>query len=293
MTHFKERYINPFTDYGFKRIFGEEPNKDLLLDFLNHLLKDEEGEIVDLSYTKAEQLGLADYSRKAIFDIYCVNKKGEHFIVEMQKAKQNYFKDRALFYSSFPIQKQAEKGNWNFKLKAVYTISILDFVFEEDKKDKDKYRYNVKLTDIDTCKTFYNKLTFIYLEMPKFVKTIDQIETPFDKWMYVLKNLSNLERMPSNIQNKIFDKLFSVAEIANFSIEQNQEYQDSLKGYRDYKNTVNTSHEEGKKEGIVEGKIAGVIEGKTAVARLMKLDGDSVDKIIRYTELTADDIEKL
>ena len=129
MTYLKERFINPFTDYGFKRLFGEEPNKDLLLDFLNQLLKEQEGEIVDLQYTNAEQLGLNKYERNAIFDIYCTNVKGEHFIVEMQKAEQDYFKDRALFYSSFPIQKQAKKGKWNFELKAVYTIAILDFIY--------------------------------------------------------------------------------------------------------------------------------------------------------------------
>jgi predicted transposase/invertase (TIGR01784 family) len=182
MNEFVEKYINPFTDYGFKRLFGEEPNKDLLLDFLNTLLRDEQGEIVELTYLKNEVLGHSGLDRKAVFDLYCTNDKGEKFIVKLQKTKQKFFKDRTLYYSTFPIREQAIKGSeWNFELKKVYLVAILDFVFEEDENEPEKYRYNVKLSDIETCKVFYDKLTFIYLEMPKFNKTIDELETRFEK----------------------------------------------------------------------------------------------------------------
>jgi predicted transposase/invertase (TIGR01784 family) len=106
MTEFAEKYINPFTYYGFKKLFGEEPNKDLLLDFLNELLKEEQGQITDLTYLKTEHLGDSDIDRKAIFDLYCENEKGEKFIVELQKSKQNFFKDRTVYYSTFPIREQ-------------------------------------------------------------------------------------------------------------------------------------------------------------------------------------------
>jgi hypothetical protein len=192
MNEFVEKYINPFTDYGFKRLFGEEPNKDLLLDFLNTLLRDEQGEIVELTYLKNEVLGHSGLDRKAVFDLYCTNDKGEKFIVKLQKTKQKFFKDRTLYYSTFPIREQAIKGSeWNFELKKVYLVAILDFVFEDDESEPEKYRYNVKLSDIETHKVFYDKLTFIYLEMPKFNKTIDELENRFEKWMYVLKNLPN------------------------------------------------------------------------------------------------------
>ena len=195
MTVFKEKYINPFTDYGFKRLFGEEPNKDLLLDFLNELLKEKEGNIVEISYLPTEKLPIALGDRRAIYDLYCKNEKGEYFIVEMQKAEQKYFKDRTIFYSTFPIQEQARnKGkNWNFKLKQVYTIGILDFEFEEDKDFPYKYHYEAKLYESEIKKVFYDKLTYIYLSMPKFNKTLDELETRFDKWLYVLNgnNLRN------------------------------------------------------------------------------------------------------
>ena len=281
MTDFAEKYINPFTDYGFKRLFGEEPNKDLLLDFLNVLLRGEEGEIKDLTYLKGEQLGTSEVDRKAIFDLYCENEKGEKFIVELQKTKQSFFKDRTLYYSTFPIREQAKRADWNYELKAVYTVAILDFVFDEDKHQPNKYRYDIKLTDIETKKVFYDKLTFIYLEMPKFNKTIDELETRFDKWLFVLRNLNKLERVPDKLREQIFDKLFEIAEIAKFTPAQVQSYEDSLKYYRDLKNSLDTA----KKEGFEEGKIE--------VAKGMLKDDESLVKIAKYTGLSIAQIEQI
>jgi predicted transposase/invertase (TIGR01784 family) len=264
MTYLTEKYINPFTDFGFKKLFGEEVNKDLLLDFLNELLQGEQGKIVDLTYLKNEQLGRSELDRRAIFDIYCQNEKGEKFIVELQKSKQNFFKDRTLYYTTFPIIEQAGKANWNFELKAVYTIAILDFVFDEDKNNPDKFRYDVKLTDIETKKVFYDKLTFIYLEMPKFKKTVDELETRFEKWLYVLRNLNRLNNIPDKLRESIFEKLFEAAEIAKFTPTQIQNYEDSLKYYRDLNNVVDTAREEGIKEGLKAGKEEGIKEGLKA-----------------------------
>ncbi|MEA3452072.1 MAG: Rpn family recombination-promoting nuclease/putative transposase [Bacteroidota bacterium] len=257
MAEFREKYINPFTDYGFKRLFGEEPNKDLLLDFLNELLKKEQGKITDLQYLKNENLTNTELNRKAIFDLYCTNEKGEKFIVELQKSKQKFFKDKTVYYSTFPIQEQAKIGSeWNFELNKVYTIAILDFVFEEDKKDIEKYRYDVKLTDIETNKIFYDKLMFIYLEMPKFNKTEKELKTRFDKWLFVLKNLHKLDRIPDDLKENIFEKLFETSEIAKFNKEEYQAYEDSLKYYRDLKNSIDyakeVAHKKGRKEKNIE-----------------------------------------
>jgi len=258
MSEFAERYINPFTDYGFKRLFGEEPNKDLLLDFLNELLSAEQGRILDLTYLKSEHLGSSALDRKAIFVLYCENERGEKFIVELQKSKQNFFKDRTVYYSTFPIREQAKRADWDYELKAVYTVAILDFVFDADKNEPKKFRYDVKLSDIETKKIFYDKLTFIYLEMPKFNKTVDELETRFDKWLYVLRNLNRLDRVPDKFREQIFDKLFETAEIAKFTPEQVRSYEDSLKNYRDLKNSLDTARFEGKEEA--EQKLLPLIE---------------------------------
>lgn len=103
--------------------------------------------IVDLNFKNTEQLGQTDADRKAIYDIYCENESGEKFIVELQKAKQNYFRKRTIYYSTFPIREQAEKGEWNYNLKAVYCVGILDFIFDdyESEPEKSEVVHTIKL----------------------------------------------------------------------------------------------------------------------------------------------------
>jgi len=277
----KEKYINFFTDFGFKKLFGTEFNKPILIDFLNELLSSEAGVITDLTFLSTEQLGRSQFDRRAIFDIHCKNEAGEYFIVELQKAKQNYFKDRSVYYSTFPIQQQAEKGEWNFKLKAVYTIGILDFIFDEDKTDNDVFHHEVKMVDIKTQKIFYDKLTYIYLEMPKFQKSEDELESHFEKWLFVLKNLHKLTNRPAKLQEKIFSQLFEQAEIAQFDDKEYEAYEESLKEYRDLKNSLDTAFDDGEYSKALE------------VAKNMRLEGLADDLIFKMTGLNPTDLEKL
>jgi predicted transposase/invertase (TIGR01784 family) len=241
-----------------------------------------------LTYLKSIQLGRSEEDRKAIFDLHCENEKGEKFIVEMQKTKQTYFKDRALYYSTFPIVQQAVQGDWNYELKAVYTIAILDFVFNEDKNDIDKYKYDVMLTDIETYKIFYDKLKFVYLEMPKFTKELDELETRFDKWMYVLKNLKRLDNIPDKLREKIFEKIFKAAEIAKLSKEEYEQYIVSLNAYRDLKNSLDTARDEGEAIGEAKGKIEKAIE----IALKLLEKGMSIEDISDCTGLPQQQIKK-
>lgn len=275
----QEKYINPFTDFGFKKLFGTELNKDLLIDFLNEVILPENRKVLDLNYTNTEKAGKTEFERKAIFDIYCTGQNGEHFIVEMQKAKQDYFKDRSVFYASFPIQEQAQKGNWNFKLSEIYTVGILDFVFSED-KDKKIVRHEVKLKD-QNCKVFYDKLTFIYLEMPNFLKTEEELETTYDKWLYVLKHLPELEKRPKKLQEKIFDKLFKAAEIAKFTKEEMRAYEDSLKIYRDLQNVIDTAFGEGGMKEKIERIIRTIKRGKLSIDEIVEDFEVSVDFVLK------------
>lgn len=274
------RYINAFTDFGFKRIFGTEPNKDLLLDFLNNLFSVEnKKKIIDLTYINNERQGAGLVDRNAVFDLYCETESGEKFIVEMQKARQDFFKDRSVFYSTFPIQEQAQKGEWNFELNAVYTVGILGFTFPEHQHEKNFYHHEVKLMETRRKEVFYDKLTYIYLELPKFQKTEDELETGFEKWLYVLKNLHNFEDRPQKLQERIFRKLFEVAEIAAFSKEERFAYEDSLKHLRDLNNVIETARREGTAEGLIKGKNEGLIEGRILSIVQLAEEGDlSVEK---------------
>ncbi|MGB0560215.1 MAG: Rpn family recombination-promoting nuclease/putative transposase [Spirulinaceae cyanobacterium] len=241
-----DRYINLLTDFGFKRVFGTEPHKQLPIDFLNTLLPAHH-QIKDLTFKNTENLGSTPLDRKAIFDIYCQAENGQRFIVEIQKAQQDYFKDRSLYYATFPIQEQAQKGKWDYRLDAVYTVGVLDFVFTEH-KEQTELIHTVKLKD-QKCRVFYDKLTFIYIELPKFTKSLEHLDSQLDKWLYVLRHLSELSDRPQLLQDSVFNQLFEVAEIANFSPTEQGSYQNSLKYYRDLDNVVNTSRQEGWQEG--------------------------------------------
>lgn len=291
---FAEKYINPFTDFGFKKLFGSEPNKELLIDFLNQVVLPEQHRITELSYTRNEHLGAKELDRKAIFDLYCIGKNGERFIVEMQKAKQNYFKDRSVFYASFPIQEQAKRGEWDFQLTEIYTVGVLDFVFSEDADEKE-VRHEVKLKD-QNGRVFYKKLTFVYLEMPHFTKTEEELETTYDKWLYVLKHLPYLDSKPKALQEKVFDQLFAVAEIAKFTPDEMNAYEQSLKYYRDLKNVIDTAIMEGRIEGETKGRIEGEMKGRMEGKLEGKLEGrleaitESIVKALNRGKLTKEEI---
>lgn len=293
-----DKYINPLTDFGFKKLFGTEMNKDLLIDFLNQILPQNKI-IKDLTYSSTDKPGAIKEERKAVFDLYCTSPDGEKFIVEMQKAKQTYFKDRSLFYATFPIQEQAEKGDWNFKLSPVYSIGVLDFKFEENKENTSLHHI-IELKNQEGA-VFYDKLKFIYVELPKFTKKVEELKTHYDKWLYLLRHLSNLQERPKALQEKVFTKLFEAAEIANFTREEKDAYEESLKHYRDIKNVVDSSKEEGRLEGIEKGRLEGIEkgrlegieQGKLKIAKTMKSEGESISKIIKYTGLTKEQIEKI
>ena len=274
----KAKYINPFTDFGFKKIFGEEASSHILLDFLKSLLP--ESQLTSLSFKDKEKLGKTIEERKAVYDLYCENINGEKIIVELQKAKQNYFKERTVFYASFPIQEQAEKGDWDFNLKAVYCVGILDFKFDEDKLSKGEVVHTVQLKDQHN-EVFYKKLTFVYLEMPHFNKKENELETRLDKWLYFLKNLEDFQSIPEIFSNDIIKEAFVKAEINNLSAEERSNYEQNLKIYRDYKNTIDTAFDEGK------------IEGKIEVAKALKTNGVAIDIIVKTTGLSENEIDKL
>ena len=297
MRKIEERYISLLTDFGFKRIFGTKPNKDLLINFLNSLFEGFQV-IKDVKYLNSEHVGDVYAERKAIFDVYCENENGEKFIVEMQNAYQRYFKDRSLFYSTFPIREQAPKGaDWNFKLEHVYTVALLNFDLSEEAFDKDDINHDVGLLDKKTHKVFNDKLSFKYVEIAKFDKTEDELVTLYDKWLYVLKNLSRLDKRPAALKEKIFSKLFGEAEIAKFTPTELKEYEDSLKAYRDVKNSIDTALEKGREEGRAvgreEGRAEGRVEGVIQVAKKLLESGMDVDTIMKMTDLSKSEIEKL
>ena len=299
MEETEGRYINPYTDYGFKYLFGTEPNKEFTLAFVNEMLRGKEV-IKSLTLIPSEQLGDTKEDRRAVFDVYAETERGEKIIIEMQKADQQYFKDRSVYYSSFPIRSQGEKGKWKFGLKAVYTIGILDFVFDEDKDDEEYYHHEVKLMDVKKKTVFYNNLTYIYLEMPKFQKTEDELVTMTDKWLYALKHLPDLLERPKALQDRIFKKFFDVAEIAALSKEEYAKYWESEKVYYDNDGAIRTAEAKGLAKGRAEGLAEGLAEGEAkraeermANAKALLDNGVPLEVIVKSLHLTDDEVAML
>jgi predicted transposase/invertase (TIGR01784 family) len=305
MRQSEERYISLLTDFGFKRIFGTTPNKDLLINFLNSLFEGEQV-ITDVHYLNSENVGDVYTERKAIFDVYCENEKGEKFIVEMQNAFQQFFKDRSLFYSTFPIREQAPKGTeWDFKLKHVYVVALLNYDMHEESFAQEDINHDVGLLDKKTYRVFNDKLTFKYVEIAKFNKGEDELVTLYDKWLYLLRNLSRLDKQPASLKEKVFEKLFKEAEIAQFTPKEMREYEDSVKVYRDLKNSLDTALMQGIEQGIeqglerglqqgrAEGHAKGIEEGIAKVAKAMLVKGIPAETIAEVTGLSVEDIRKL
>ncbi|TDQ06182.1 Rpn family recombination-promoting nuclease/putative transposase [Pedobacter metabolipauper] len=281
-------YIDPYSDFGFKHYFGKELNKDLLIDFLNSILEGHKV-IYDLQYGNSERRGPQHKYRKTLFDLYCTGTNGEEFIIEMQRAKPLYFKDRSIFYTSALIQEQgiSVKPGWNYLLPEVYLIAIMDFCFEDSPAEQ--YLHRVMLTDIDTKQVFYNKLTYIYVEMPKFRKKINELETAQDKWLFMLNNLNKMERIPVSLVKKEFVKLFSIAKVGGLNPEEMTEYQRFLKVERDNYSVAEAYKLEGELKGIIEGEL----EGKLEIAVKLKTEGMPDSKIAEITGFSITKIEGL
>jgi len=239
-----------------------------LISFLNDLLPIED-KIVSLNFNKNEYAGMLQEDRKAIFDINCTDEKNNHFIVELQRAGQTYFQDRALYYTSFPIQEQATRGSWNFELTPIYFVGILNFSVNDF--DDENYLHYGQITDRDTNKVMYNKLSFIYIELPKFKKTEAELSNHLEKWLWFFNELSELNEIPESFKSDIIKDAFSLSKLANMKPAKRKEYELSLKHHRDWVNTMTTAMDtaeaKGKEEGREEGREEGANQEKVEIAK--------------------------
>lgn len=283
------KFINPFTDYGFKKIFGQEISKDLLIDFLNDLLKGERV-ITDLTFLNNEQLPKYNEGRGLIYDIYCCTDTGEKIIVEMQNKSQLHFKERALYYLSNAIVQQAEKGNeWRFGIKAVYGVFFMNFLFDSSVK----LRTDVILADRDTGELFTDRMRQIFIALPLFQKEEEECENDFERWIYTLKNMETLKRMPFKARKAVFERLEDIVDVASLSKEEQERYQNSVNVYRTNLCVLDAAKKEGKAEGIAEGIERGKEKERLDNARKMKEAGIACTLISQITGLSNEEIAAL
>ncbi|GAB3019798.1 Rpn family recombination-promoting nuclease/putative transposase [Niabella terrae] len=262
------RYLNPLSDTGFKKIFGSEPNKDLLISFLNALFQGKKV-VRDLVYNPQEQQASTKEHRTVIFDLTCTGEDGETFIIEMQRTGQTYFKDRAVFYATRPFNDQVQKvpAGWNYQLQEVYFIGIMDFKFQDS--DPDAYIQEVMLINKKTCNVFYSKLCLLFIELPKFNLPEDQLKTELDGWLYLLRNLSEMKEKSVFLHKNVFQKLFRIAEIANLKKEEYMSYESELKAQRDYNAVMQSLKAEAEEKGMEKGSKS----ARIMIARQLLLQG--------------------
>ena len=281
------KFINPFTDVGFKRIFGQEINKDLLVDFLNALLEGER-QVKDITFLDKEQLPVFEDDRKLIYDVYCTDENDEQFIVEMQNQSHLNFRSRTVYYLSQAIARQGERGSkWMYDLKAVYGVFFLNFPMPGTKAHK--LRTDIVLSDRDTHELFSDKMRYIFIELPSFAKEEDECMNDFERWIYVLKNMDTLKRMPFRARKSVFEKLEEVVTLSSLTRAEREKYDESLKTYRDRLAEMAFAQQEGREKGRAEGRA----EEKLKNARSMKAAGISPELIAQITGLTLEAIAEL
>lgn len=286
------RFINPFTDTGFKILFGQELSKPLLIDFLNNLLAGKD-KVVDLKFLDKERQRIFKDDRGLIYDIYCDTDDGRKIIVEMQNKSQKYFIERSIYYTSQAVSRQGQKGDWDYNFDAVYFVAFMNFKVDS----LSEFRTDVQLLNIKTHKPVSEKVKLIYLQLPCFTKEENECKTDFERWIYIFKNMEILERIPWAAKNSIFAKLGEIAEVANLSKLQRRKYDHDLKVYRDSVNILKYAKEEGftlgEEKGRAEGRAEGAYSALLATAKNMKSKGMSDDVIAEITQLPISEIENL
>ena len=284
------KYINPFTDVGFKRIFGQELSKPLLLDFLNSLFGGEK-HIVNLTFLDKEQPALYEEDRSLIYDIYCETNEGEKIIVEMQNKSQPYFKNRSIYYISESIARQGERGSsWNYAIDAVYLIAFLNFIPLDFKR---QFRTDVVLAEKDTVEQFSDKMRMTFLQLPLFDKEAGECENQVERWIFLLKNMETLSRLPWAAQSAVFKKLESIADVGAMSRDERLKYDESLRKYRYTISVFEGVRLEGRLEGRMEGRMEGQRNEKMENARKMKSYGLALDMIADITGLSVEEVRNL
>lgn len=280
-TGLSETYINPFDDWAFKKIFASETSKEVIKTFLNEVLEGKR-QIDTITYGKNEYPGEIKDEAGSVFDFICTDADGTSFLVEVQKRKQEHFKERSLFYASRLISDQAPKGdiNWKYNLKEIYSISLLEEFCLPD-TEAGIYLHNVSLCHTKTGKLFYEKLHFIYIEVMKFAKKETELKSALDQWIYALKHASTMKQEPPFLNAPGLTNFFYLARYANLTKEERNMYRTAQQRAWDNYSILDYA----KKEGHEVGALA----EKKAIAKNLKIKGIDLNIITDVTGLSIEE----
>ena len=281
------RYADILLDRWFKRSFKEYGNaKRLMLLFLQALIP--ERKIANLSYTPEESTNQNPEGQNVRVDVECVDENGQRFVVEVQRSEQHDFYDRAVFNSTFAIQRQLHEGTGRYGFKPVYFVGIMRFSLH---KDSNRFLYRYSLTERESGELMTEDLHYIFLEVEKCQAGPNA--SLIEKVGYALNHFPTLTDKPKGFDEEIFDLLFSSADLHNFAPEDKVKYQNDMTTERDIKNQIAFAHDKGIAEGNADGEARGRAEEKALIAKAMLQDGLPVDAICKYTGLTAEEVASL
>ena len=293
------KYADLLDDDVFKLVFGRESTKDVMIEFLNQVIPDRK--IVDLEFIDKEMHPVERDSKGVVYDMFCKTDNGARIIVEVQRRKQPFYPERAVYYSTFQIQRQVEAGADSYDFLPVYVINILNFKMDkcDDHSDvKTVYR----LYEESSHRLLTDRVTFIFIELPRFKKSIDDLDGNVLEGMYFcFKNMSVLDERPKVLTHQIFSKIFEVSELYNMDQETRDKVIHKMTTERDLRNqmayarleAIEEGREEGLMEGRAEGRAEGIAEAKVEVAKNMLQMSIDVDVIVKATGLSAEDVEAL
>ena len=280
-------FANILLDEWFKRSFKEYGNaKRLMLLFLQALIP--EREIASIEYASEESTNQNPGKKSIRVDVECYDKNGQRFVVEVQREAQHFFYDRAVFNSTFSVQRQILKGSDNYRFEPVYFIGIMRFVIEED---DDRFLHRFSLTDDETGKQMTDDLHYIFLETPKCRLKSDS--SLAEKLGYALYNLPSMVKRPKELTGEIFDLLFSSADLSNFAPEEKIKYQSDMTTERDIRNQIAYAKDKGIEQGIEQGIAQGAAQSKAEIAKAMLADGMDIALVVKYSGLSPEEIKSL
>jgi predicted transposase/invertase (TIGR01784 family) len=275
----------------FKKIFGDENHKEVLISFLNAVLDfQDEQTIVDVELANPYQVPKIEALKETILDIKATNQKQEHFIVEMQKKDLGDFTKRSLYYTAKAYVNQLDAGKNYHKLKKVYFIGLLNFTMFEGGSCISRHLILNQETNTQDLGDF----EFCFIELPKFSTPLGELNTLLDKWLYFIKNAASLEMVPKELTgDKALEQAFDSAKMYNWNREEMDVYDYMHLKAWDEINTIDTAVRKAKKQGIEQGVEQGIEQEKIETAKNAIKQGLDNQMISAIAGLSPEEVEKL
>lgn len=272
------KFVDVTNDIAFRKIFGDENRKEVLISFLNAVLCLKDDTIIlDVSIQQPFLFPDWNTGKVSILDLKAKDNTGKTYIIEMQIAKVEGFDKRILYYASKSYSSQISRGDEYEKLMPTFFIGILDFVATENTN----YMSRHIVKDVETGEHFIKDIEFNFIELPKFNKKQEELSSIIDQWVYFIKNAENIDVIPDNIADKGLKVAYQQADKHNWSVDELEAYDKIFIREQDDRGKVSFAH----KEGIKEGKIE--------TAKNLKNLGISIEIISQSTGLTKEEIENI